>query len=165
MRPHDAARLHDEDFYAWTQDQAGRLRRLGAELANADLDLDLDNLAEEIESMGRSEYLRLASALFRIVEHLLKLQHSPATAPVGGWRRTVAEHRRRANRYLRSSPSLRRHLPQAVAEAWQDALTYARQGLEEDGVGADALPRDCPYTVDEILDPDWLPPRGGASAT
>ena len=162
MRPQDAARLHDEDFYAWTQDQAGRLRRLGAERAN--VDLDLDNLAEEIESMGRSEYRAIESAMERIVEHLLNLQHAPRSEPREGWQRSVLEHRLRARRDLEDNPSLRGRLDQMRTRCWPSALRLAGDSLAAAGEAGGVLPRDCPYSVDEILDPDWLPPRGGASA-
>ena len=69
-----AVALYDRDFYLWTQTEAAKLRRAGE--ARLNLDLDFDNLAEEVESMGRSQLRSLESTLARVIEHLLKLQHS-----------------------------------------------------------------------------------------
>ena len=75
------------DFYAWTQDQACRLREAAA--ARVNLPLDFENLAEEVEGMGRSQASAVGSHLARIIEHLLKLSYSPVEAPRAGWRRSV----------------------------------------------------------------------------
>ena len=77
----NAARLYEEDFVRWTEEQSSVLReaaRLGTKLP-----LDWENLAEEIDSLGRSVRRELRSRLGIILEHLLKLEHSPATSSVG----------------------------------------------------------------------------------
>ena len=76
--------LYQTDHYAWTKQQAAELRRLAAARANSTL--DLANLAEEVESLGRSDLATVRSQLRRIIEHLLKLEHSPAAEPRFGWR-------------------------------------------------------------------------------
>ena len=83
--------LYQTDYYAWTKQQAAELRRLAAARANSTL--DLENLAEEVESLGRSDLATVRSQLRRIIEHLLKLEHSPAVEPRFGWRESVIDAR------------------------------------------------------------------------
>ena len=152
-----AASLHERDFLAWSEDQAMRLRRLAA--ARADLDLDLENLAEEVESMGRSDLKAAESAVVRIIEHLLKLQFSPATEPRGGWECSVDEQRQALRREIKSSPSLLRRLD--LDELYADGLRLASRGMERFGESgaARSLPARCPYTLAQVRDPDWWPER------
>jgi hypothetical protein len=144
-----------EDFFAWTQDQAAKLRAAAASGSN--LPVDWENLAEEIESVGRSDYRALESLLTVVIEHLLKLEHSPAADPRAGWSRSVRHARRSVDKLLRDSPSFRRRLPEAVADAWPDAADNASEGLEADDLPGDSLPETCPYTVEQVLDVAWLP--------
>src|SRR5690242_16251850 len=83
---------YDEDFYVWTQEQAAALRYAAAAGLKGGSHLDWEHLAEEIEDMGKRDRRALESDLARIVEHLLKLERSPAVDPVPGWRDTVREH-------------------------------------------------------------------------
>ena len=76
-------RLHDEDFYAWTQAQAEELRRLAASRPNLPLDLEL--IAEEIQDLGKSERDAVLSLTQRIIEHLLLIECSPARHLVTNW--------------------------------------------------------------------------------
>jgi hypothetical protein len=91
-----------------------------------------------------------------VIEHLLKLQHSPATDPRNGWRASVREHRRRLQIDL--TPRLRQilaeELPGLFAMAGDDAAAALRDHGEH--ATADALPQTCPYTLDQIAG-DWLP--------
>jgi hypothetical protein len=142
--------LYDEDFYVWTEEQAAllRARRFDA--------LDLENLIEEVEALGRSERSKVLNNASVIVEHLLKLQFSPASEPRGGWTASVQQHRRRLNRDL--TPRLRQILASELgplyAELRRDTAHLLRLHGEE--VAADALPDTCPYTLDQILDDWWL---------
>ncbi|WP_448189054.1 DUF29 domain-containing protein [Azospirillum sp. sgz301742] len=144
---------YDEDYYAWTQEQARLLREAATTRIN--MPLDFENLAEEIESMGRSDARALSSALMRVIEHLLKLEHSTAADPRAGWRRSVVNHRIDAEEELETSPSLRGRID--LGRIHRNALRLAANGLECDGVSAKALPPECPYTLDQILDHDWWP--------
>jgi len=146
---------YDEDFYAWTQEQATRLREAAASGAN--LPLDWENLAEEIESMGRSDLNGLISHFERLIEHLLKLEISPAANPRQGWKRSVVQQRLSVARLLRNSPSLKAKLSDALDDAWQGGRRLATLGLVEDGVTGREVPEDRPYTADQLLDPDWWP--------
>ncbi len=147
--------LYEDDFYAWTQVQASKLRQ--AADARVNLDLDFANLAEEVEDLGKSERDAVQSALMRVVEHLLKLEHSPAGEPRRGWRASVTEHRTRAARKLKQNPSFKGQLADLFAEAWEDGRTLAVEGLAEDGIPPEDIPQECPYSFDQIRDQGWYP--------
>jgi hypothetical protein len=85
------AELYDEDFLLWTQQQAKLLREAAERRVN--FPLDWENLAEEIESLGKSQRSELRSRLMTIIEHLLKLEYSSAREPRNGWRETVGRTR------------------------------------------------------------------------
>jgi Domain of unknown function DUF29 len=139
--------LYDEDFYVWTEEQATLLRERRFEA------LDLANLIEEVEALGRSEKSKVLNGASVIIEHLLKLQHSPAQEPRNAWRASVREHRRRLRRDL--TPRLRQILgPVLYAEIRADTAALLRDHGEN--ATADALPENCPYTVDQITG-DWWP--------
>ncbi len=149
-------RLYDTDWYAWTQEQASALRRMAETRVNSEL--DLEHLAEEVESLGRSEENALVSALTRVIELLLKLEHSPAPAPRNKWILSVVEQRSRATLALEESGTLTRKAPDLLPKAWREGRKLTAKALELfDGVPADALPADCPYTLDQILDDAFFP--------
>lgn len=154
-RPEADAAEYKEDFYAWTVAQGGRLRRAAAHDITGGL--DWENLAEEIETLGRSEQNALESAIRRVVEHVLKLEFSPAAEPRRGWEESVEEHRQRIPMVLRNSPSLRRHLPKMLSDAWPPARRAAVRSLKRDRIDPEIIPKTCPYTLDQILDEDWWP--------
>src|SRR5688572_3622093 len=92
----ETAELYDEDFLLWTQEQAKLLREAAARRVN--FPLDWENLAEEIESLGRSDRRELRSRITTIIEHLLKLEHSPVHEPREGWLDTVDRSRHEAEK-------------------------------------------------------------------
>src|SRR5438445_13470885 len=104
--------LFDEYFVRWTEGQAAALRRvkrLAARSARrSNLPLDWENLAEEIESLGKSDRRELRSQITRVLRHLLKLEFSPVAEPRAGWRATINEARTEIEGLLEDSPSLRR---------------------------------------------------------
>lgn len=155
------ARLYDTDFYAWTQEQAAALRRMAERRANTEL--DLEHLAEEVADLGDSKRDALTSSLSRIIEHLLKLEHSPAADPRRKWRLSVGEHRVRAQEIMEDNGSLRRMTPDLVPKAWRSARKLTVQALElYDGLDPAALPAECPYTLEQILDDAfWSASRHG----
>ncbi|MGA1855509.1 DUF29 domain-containing protein [Azospirillum sp. 11R-A] len=144
---------YDTDFLAWTEEQARLLREASRERINTPI--DWENVAEEIESMGRSELRAVESALVRVIEHLLKLEYSPAADPRGDWKVSVLEHRDRVARDLSASPSLRGRID--TADIYKSGRKIAALGLERDGLRLSDLPPDCPYSLDQILDEDWWP--------
>lgn len=148
------ATLFDRDYYAWTQDQAARLRRLAGERAN--LDLDLENLAEEVESMGASDLRAVESDLANVLAHLLKLELSPARDLRDHWRAEIGLWRGKIALLLDQSPSLRGRL--RPDRAWNLARRVAALSLKADGLGKRDLPTACPYDLGVALSDDWEPP-------
>lgn len=147
------ATLYETDFHAWTQEQAAKLRALVAERSN--LDLDLENIAEEIESVGASDRRELHSRLARIIEHLLKLEDSTLREPRHGWKSSVRAERISLERLFKQSPSLRRWAKDEVADAYGHAARRLEPQLIE--LIMDPLPDVCPYDLDQILALEWWP--------
>lgn len=104
---------YDSDFFLWTQDQAERLRAAASTRSN--VDVDWENVAEELDSLGKRDRRELSSRLSRIYEHLLTLAFSSTTDPRDGWISTVIEQRGEVREILRDSPSLQSHI-----EVWID---------------------------------------------
>lgn len=149
--------LYESDFFVWTERQAETLRRLAREGSN--LPLDWENLAEEIESLGRRDRRSLHNRVFQILHHLLKLKISRAEQPRLGWQDEVQEHRRRLEQVLRDSPSLRRLLADAIAEEWPRALNKTVRDLRAHGEAPslDQLPEHPPFSPEEVAADDWFP--------
>jgi len=145
---------YDTDILVWSEHQAALLRRRAAgELLN-EADLDWSNIAEEIESLGRSDRRELRSRVATILFHLIKLQASPATDPRAGWRVTVLEQRAGLRDVLRDSPSLMRTVSAVIAEEIEAARERAAIGLAGEERRID--PATLTFTVDQVLGP-WLP--------
>jgi hypothetical protein len=144
---------YDGDFYAWTQEQARLLREAAGLRSNTPL--DFVHLAEEVEDMGKNDRRSVNSALARVIEHLLKLEFSPAARPRSGWRKSVREHRAQILDALADSPSLRGKLD--AATAFRRGRGFAVDGLDEDRVEEKELPAVCPYMIEELLDEDFWP--------
>ena len=152
---------YDDDFYAWTQYQAQVLRTL----RTRDNRFDRDRLAEEVEDLGRSQRDAVRSQVRRILLHLLKLAHSPATDPRRDWMDSVDEARAEIDDKL--TPALRRDLDEALPRLYASVQKRALRDLQQYGecAAAGSLPGTCPYTVDQILAEDWYPePVGNPNA-
>jgi hypothetical protein len=147
--------LYDEDFYAWTQDQAAALRRLAAEHWNGPL--DLERLAEEVEDLGSERRDAVLSLLERLMLHLLKLEYSPSDRPRRGWLISIRNARSALHRRL--TGTLRNAVEQQLADSYDTARHNAALELAEydERDAARDLPRACPYTLDQLLDRDRLP--------
>jgi len=141
------ARLYDTDFYGWAQQQADTLRS-GNFAA-----LDLDNLIEEIESMGKSQKRALTSRLEILFAHLLKWQYQPALQEPS-WRFTIEEQRVRIAENLGENPSLNSQIPLCVELAYRHAKRLASR---ETGFEASRFPAQCPWTFDQAMDADFWP--------
>ncbi len=146
-----SASLYEQDFYAWTSEQAALLRAGNLSAA------DIEHIAEEIADMGGNTLDALESNLSRVIEHLLKWRFSPADMPRRGWRRSILEHRQRIHRAVARSGSLRRKMPDLLPEAYADARKLAAIGLEDDGLDATVLPTPCPWSLEQILDEQFWP--------
>jgi Domain of unknown function DUF29 len=144
------AAIYEDDFYAWTQEQA-RLLRSGDLQA-----VDAGNVAEEIESMGRSDRRELKSRLTVLLTHLLKWTYQPEHRSTG-WLSTIVEQRRQIAEVLADSPSLAKALDDALASAYADAREDAAR---ETGLGLETFPATIPYATSAILDKAFMPNRG-----
>jgi len=143
---------YDDDFYAWTQEQAELLRR-GPAGANR---LDAELVAEEIEDLGRSELHAAQSLCEHIIEHLLKLEYSGLDEPADHWRDEIVEWRIQLGRKLTRTITAKLDL----ADRYRLALRLLRR-FERDAPGLMArVPAECPYSLDQILggEEDWFPP-------
>jgi hypothetical protein len=147
--------LYDQDFVLWAEEQAAALRRL----KGSNLPLDWENLAEEIESLGKSERKELRWQIRRILRHLCKLAASPAMEQRAGWRATVHDARSEIEDVLRDSPSLRREIDALVAEQTTVAVEFAAGDLEQHGEPTDALREQLKkgvFTAEQVLE-HWFP--------
>jgi hypothetical protein len=138
---------YNTDFYGWALRQAGLLRN--EEYA----ELDIDNLIEEIEAMAKRDRRELFSRLKVILAHLLKWQYQPSQRSPS-WSGTLDEQRDELDLLLEDSPSLRRELPDLVVKAYPRAIAKASK---ETGLSSDIFPPRCEWTIEQILDPNYLP--------
>ena len=151
----DPKRLYDEDFLLWSQQQAAALR--AAAQGGSNQPLDWENLAEEIEDLGKSSRRELRSRLLVVLEHLLKLEYSPAVDPRAGWRETIGRERSNIEDLLEDSPSLRSELVDMIAKAGPRAARLAAHSLAGYREAAAELPPPD-YSVEQVLG-DWFPPE------
>lgn len=133
--------LYDQDFYQWTQEQAGLLK-IGA-LSQ----LDVENLIEEIESMGKSQKKELISRLTVLIAHLLKWDYQPERRG-RSWELTIKAQRVQIRRHISENPSLKSMLLNAVILAYEVATISA---AAETGLPESAFPEICPYTVEQLM--------------
>ncbi|WP_428540138.1 DUF29 domain-containing protein [Rhodopila sp.] len=147
---------YEADILVWTEHQAALLRRRAAgELVN-EADLDWTNIAEEIESVGRSERSVLSSRVRTIIEHLAKLEASPASKPRIGWQETVLRCRADIDALLQATPSLRRELDETVANELGRALRLAAASMKLHCEAPRIALEDIRFSSEQVLGP-WFP--------
>lgn len=139
--------LYETDFYAWVNEQAALLR------AGRLTEADVENIAEEMESMGRSERRELANRLALLMIHLLKWRHQVERRG-NSWRLTIEEQRVQVGRHLRDNPSLKSQLHEAVQDAYEIARLRATR---ETGLPRQTFPPSCPFSFDDAMNPDFWP--------
>jgi len=139
--------LYDADFYAWTQQQADALRadKLGT--------LDVENLIEEIEDMGKRQKQELRSRLKVLFMHLLKWQYQP-NLQSRSWQLTIKEQRFEIREHIAENPSLKHLLHEIIDGAYRGALIGAEH---ETGLNKTAFPPVCPWTFEQAMDDDFWP--------
>lgn len=148
------ASLYETDGYAWSEEQSAKLRALLNERSN--LDLDIENIAEEVESLGRSYRAQLVSRLAQLDEHLMKLAFALHWDSRRQWQQSVTGQRYSIHKLLRKNPSLRRELTEALSEAHEDALrAFTDEKLIQ--LQIESLPGLCPFAIGDMLDDDWWP--------
>ena len=146
LKPRDPA-AYDVDFHAWTRRQADRLR------ARAHNDIDWENVAEEIESLGRSERREIESRLDVLVLHLLKWQFQPEKRK-GGWEASIRVQRLDLKRLLSESPSLAGYPAEVLGFVYERARVTAE---EETGLAYEFFPATCPFAIASVMDDGCLP--------
>lgn len=139
--------LYEKDFYAWSQESARLMRERKFS------DLDIENIAEEIEALGRRDKRELTSRLSSLLMHLLKWQYE-AEYRSRSWKSTIVNQRAEIADLLEDSPSLSHKLPDMIAGAYSRAINTAAL---ETGLPVATFPETCPYSQEEILDGDFLP--------
>lgn len=138
---------YETDFYQWTQQQAALMRQ--GEFNH--VDLDIENIAEEIESMGRRDRYALRSYLHNILMHLLKWQHQPERRGTS-WRLSIKNGRHQVDILVEDSPSLQGKIPDLIAKEY----TQARENAAlETGLPLATFPELCPFTVEQITGDYW----------
>lgn len=148
--PAETGTAYADDFYTWTQEQGARLR------ASDVTTLDLENLAEEIESLGKSAFNGLVSAWRVILLHMLTFDHQPARR-TRSWTLSILEHRKNASFVLKDNPGLKSRLDEALDRAYDTARVKASR---ETRLLLKSFPETCPYTREEMptrtfaIDPD-----------
>jgi hypothetical protein len=137
--------LYDVDFYAWTQEQSILLSRGQWQ------SLDIENLVEEIESLGKQQKQELRNRLSVLIGHLLKWEFQPELRGKS-WKATIREQRNRINLHLKDNPSLKSYLDQAIIDSYELALSLV---VRETPLDYPDLPSDCPFAIAQILDPQF----------
>jgi hypothetical protein len=149
--------LYDEDFLAWSRQQADALRAAARNGSNQRL--DWENLAEEIEDLGKSVRRELQSQIRWIVRHLLKLEHSPAKEPRRGWAESIVDARAEIEDLPEASPSLRSGLGRDLERQTQRGIDLALRDhgrYQEIDAATVARLRATVYTEAQVLG-DWFP--------
>jgi hypothetical protein len=138
---------YEQDFYAWLMEQAAHVRGKEWEA------LDIDNLAEELETLGREQRHAIRSQLRILVIHLLKWAHQPARRSES-WRHSIGNARAEIDGRLEMSPGLRRELLDVLGWAYPRAR---RAAADETGLPLAMFPETCPWSLEALQDEDFLP--------
>lgn len=139
--------LYEQDFYLWLQTTINLLKE------GKFAEIDLENLLEELESMGRSEKNALTSNFRVLLMHLLKYKYQPEKR-TNSWRYIIVEHRILLRDTFKTSPSLYPFFEDIFNESYQDARELA---AGETGFSIEIFPPESPFTREEVLHPDFLP--------
>jgi hypothetical protein len=153
----DDAGLYERDWYAWTQDQAARLRAWPE--AVRPNGLDLEHLAEEVADMGKSERRAIQSFLRLIATHALKLEFHPATEWRAHWMGEIDNFRAELAVLFDESPSLFAQREALYLAAWKDAQRLVARQLAREAPGQAMPAAEAPrYALDaEVLNDEWYP--------
>jgi hypothetical protein len=139
--------LYAQDYHLWLEYTVDLLKN------KKFLELELENLIEEIESMGRSEKNALRSNLRVLLMHLLKYKFQPQNR-ANSWLYTIYEHRQRLQEAFVDSPSLKYYYKEVFDSCYQHAR---KEASIETGLPLSIFPKDYPFSVDETLDSDFFP--------
>ncbi|WP_422134714.1 DUF29 domain-containing protein [Endozoicomonas sp. ALD040] len=143
----DQKTLYESDFYSWTKQQAQLIKERRFD------ELDLDNLAEEVEDMGKYEPRSLTSHLMQLLMHLLKWQYQPERRS-RSWRDSIILQRAKAKDLLDENPGLKLRKAELYKKAYQKAVVLAAKQTE---LLLKTFPSECPWTYEEVMHDDFLP--------
>lgn len=138
---------YEKDFYAWTMHNAKLIRQ------GKFSEIDVDNVAEEIESMGRSDKRELINRLAVLIAHLLKWEFQPERRS-NSWKMTIREQRSNVKELLSESPSLKHEIESKLIDAYKKALFTA---IRETGMPIKTFPKKCPFTLEQCLRETFFP--------
>lgn len=138
---------YDRDFYAWANEQAALLR--AGDVSRA----DVENIAEELERLGRTEKREFVGRLTALLSLLLKARFQPRKRSPS-WKTEVASARGQLLEHLQDNPSLKDKLPEAIAAAFRNAR---RAAVDEAGPEDGVLPVACPWTFERMFDEKFWP--------
>ncbi len=133
--------LYETDFHAWSLDQASHLKKKEFNM------LDFDHLIEEIETLGISDQNALKSHIANILTHLLKKRYQPQYW-TKSWTDSIEAARAEAKFVLKKNPSFSRFLPEFLPLSYKISRVRA---FKETGLETDTFPKECPWTIDEVL--------------
>lgn len=136
--------LYGTDFAEWAAQTAELLREHRFD------EIDIENLAEEIRSLGDSQFQGARSQLRRMLLHLIKQTIQPERDGAS-WRASIVGAKQEILDALESSPSLRRKLTAELQRTYGQAIKAAQY---ETGLDAKELPAECPFTLNQLLDSD-----------
>lgn len=139
--------LYEKDFYAWTQEQAKFIKERTLDK------LDLTHLFEEIESMGAKEKSELKNRLAQLMMHLLKWKYQPARQS-RSWQNTIYDQREELQDLLSDNPSLKSKIDEYFIKSYKKAV---REAVSETGLDDSLFPKDCEWSITEILSDNFLP--------
>ncbi len=139
--------LYEADFYQWAIHNAKLLRQ------GRFTEIDVENVAEEIEDMGRNNKRELASRLALLIMHLLKWQYQPKRRS-RSWKATINIQRKEIERLLKISPSLKYNIEEV---AYEEFITAKRMFEDQTGISQNILPKPCPYIFEQLSDYDFWP--------
>ena len=140
--------LYEEDAYLFYTTTAQLLREKKFDK------IDIENAAEELESMGKSEEAKLESFFVQLFMHLLKWKYQPEKNYDASWETSIKKQRRNAKKHLGKNPSLKGHLNEIVESAYETARYDASL---ETHLKIKIFPEEMPFTLQQALDDDWLP--------
>ena len=147
MSTTELSKLYEEDVYTWAMRNATLLRQGRFD------QIDVEHIAEELESVGKSEQRELENRLIILLSHLLKWQYQPQRRG-RSWQATIKEQRRRVTKVLSNNPGLKPFLNEIVDDAYSSACLVASR---ETDLNEAIFPELCPYGFEDVLDNDFWP--------
>ena len=138
---------YEDDFEQWCYEQAELLRQ------RRFAELDLPNVIEELESMGSEQRFAFQSSYRLVIAHLLKWEFQPQLRSAS-WEITIGRERDNIEKREARNPALEGQAKQLVEDVYRSAV---REAAKETGLPRDSFPFDCPYAVEQLRDPDWMP--------